>query len=297
MKIKILIHGVILTGMLIMFSPYSIIRSQESMNPATEKQDSLVNTWKTSPHSLFTGVGYGNNMVYMGASISQERAFYSGSLTYGFKNEFYASLSVYHLTSVDPYLAFQALSLFYNHEFNSWFDISIGIYGYQVAHDLIDTLFNSFLYGNLALGFDWNILYTNLSLGGVFSETSNAYLQVRNSRYFQTKEILNGSAFFSFDPYANMLFGTLTETKTDEGTSIGISPPFRPGKSSATHSSGATSTIFSLVEIDFGVPVSFSMGRLTLEAEPGYILPFYSETDILNPKGFIFTLSCYFRTL
>lgn len=247
-----------------------------------------------SIHSLYGGAGFTSNMVYMGTSISQDKPVFSGSLTYGFKDELFLSASTFHLSAFDPFLAFHALSLSYSHAVNSWFDYSAGISRYQVAPSLTDTLFSSFLYGNITLGFDWKILYSKVSLGGVLSEGSSGYLQLANSRYFETPHFIDGKAYFSFDPYINMLFGSLTSTNTSDGTVIGVSRPFGSGRSDR-NSSQSTTSFFGLMEIDMGVPVSFNMKRFTLEAEPGYILSLYSDTELFNPEGFVLLINCYVK--
>jgi hypothetical protein len=250
----------------------------------------------SASHSLYAGAAFVSNMVYMGTSISQDRPVYAGSLTYGLNDKLYASVSTYHLSAFDPFLAFHTFSLSFNQGINTWFDISLGVSRYQVTSSLTDTLFNSFTYGNFAVGLDWKILYTNISAGGIFSEGSSAYMQLRNSRYFKTPEFNSAKVYFSFDPYINMLLGSLTRTETSEGTTIGISQPFS-SKGSGRNSSQTTSTFFGLMEIDLGIPVACNAGKFTIEAEPGYVLPFYSDTEIFNPKGFLFLLNFYFRIL
>lgn len=286
-------------GFVLLILTNNVISAQDNF-ALPGREDSASVTIKTSQHSLYAGLGSGSNMVYMGAGVSQNKPFYSATLTYAYNNELYASASAYHLSAFDPFLAFNTFSLGYNHGFNSWLDISAGISRYQVSDKLTDTLFNHFFYGDLAIGFDWKILYTNLSAGSVFSGTSSAYLQLRNSRYFQTPAFYKKKAFFSFDPYLNMLFGTLTKMVTSEGTTTGISSPFRPAGNSAGNNTGSNSSetiskVFSLMEIDFGLPVSFNIGKFTVEAEPGYLFPMYSQTDILYTEGFTFLLSFYFR--
>jgi len=272
--------------------------AQENLALQQEKKDHNLNTKVTSPHSLLAGIGYGSNMIYMGSNVSQDKPYYSGSLTYGYKDALYISLSTNHLTAFDPFLDFSALSVSYNHDFNSWFDISTGISRYQVNRALTDTLFNSFFYGYLTLGFDWNILYTSLSAAGLFSQANGAYFNLRNSRYIQISNVFNGKASFYFDPYVTMLFGTLTKTVTAEGTTTGVSVPFKTGKSSGGNggnSSGSTTTFFSLMEVDFGLPFGSTIGKFTIEAEPGYILPGYSDSETFTPKGFTFLLNCYLK--
>ncbi|MCK7541752.1 MAG: hypothetical protein MZV63_68120 [Marinilabiliales bacterium] len=69
-----------------------------------------------------------------------------------------------------------------------------------MAESLRDTLFSNFTYADATLGFDWRILYSKISVGGLFSDGSQFYLQARNSRYFETPSFAKEKAFFSFDP-------------------------------------------------------------------------------------------------
>jgi hypothetical protein len=252
----------------------------------------------SATHTLITGIGYANNMIYMGSNLSQDKPMYTGSIIYGFKEKFYVSASASHLSAFDPLVAFSTFSLGYSHDINDWLDVSLDLSRYQVNNRLTDTLFNSFFYGSLSIGADWNILYTNLSVGGIFSEGTNAYFQLRNSRYFETGKILKGRAYFSFDPYVNLLAGTLTKTETADGTVIGVSQPYKSSKTgSGQHSSSSTTDFFSLMEIDSGVTVAFNTERMTFEVEPGYVLPAYQVSDSSSPKGFTLFLSFYFSLI
>ena len=286
---------------------------QETLVSDSEQQDTIFKVKPLSPHSLNTSLGYGNNMI-LGSSFSQYQPFYYGSLIYGYNNEFFVSASTFHLSAFEPFLAYHTFSINYCHVFNSWFDISLGASRYQVASELTDTLFSSFYYGDITLGVDWKLIYSKLSVIGLLSETSARYFQFRNSRYFQTPEFFNKKAYISFDPYASLLFGSLTQTTTSDGTTTGISFPFLESGSGFTSTGGSggsggfggsgtsgtssttkTSTIFGLMEIDFGLPVAFNTGKFTIEAEPGYILPMYEVMGIPGSKGFVFMLTCSFK--
>ena len=169
---------------------------------------------RDSTHSLFAGLGYGNNFIYLGSTISQNQPYGYSSLTYGYKDELFATVSAVHLSDLTPFMAFYTGSINYSHVFNSWFDISTGISRYQISGSLADNLFNSFFYADLALGLDWKLIYTKISAGVLFSDETSGYLQIRNSRYFQTHEFTKKKAYFSFDPYFSLLCGSLTEIKT-----------------------------------------------------------------------------------
>jgi hypothetical protein len=270
------------------------VTSQEKDIPETENSESL--------HSIYSGLGFGNNMIYLGSNVSQDKPFLYTSIVYGYKNKFFASVSVNHLTAYEPLLSFTSFTLNYNYDFNTWFDISAGLSRYQVNKELTDTLFSSFIYGYLTLGFDWKVLYTQVNAGGVFSEGSGAFFSLRNSRYIKTSDLAGGKAYFYFDPYVNLLFGNLTRTTTADGTSTGVTPPFKPGAGSTSGGSGGgsgsgvtTTTFFSLMEVDLGLPAGFTFGKLTLEADPGYIIPTFSDTGTTDPKGFTLFFNIFYK--
>jgi len=180
--------------------------------------------------------------------------------------------------------------------FNSWFDISAGLYRYQVPASLTDTLFSSFTYADLTLGFDWRLIYSKISAGGLFAGETQAYFQLRNSRYFKTPDFFKGRANISFDPYVDLLFGTLIESTTSTERMVMIPTPSRQwGRFWHSTSTTSYSKKQGLMEVDFGLPVAFNTDHMTIEAEPGYLLPVHADPDYPGSKGFIFQLSVFFR--
>lgn len=275
-----------------------LAESQEVQAEKLKDQVPAVKEKNESKHSLYGGAGFGNNMIYLGSALSGNQPFYTGTLTYGYNDKFYLSTSASHLSVFDPFISFATFSASYSHDFNSWLDASANLSRYQVNSTLTDTLFNSFFYGNLSVGADWKILYTNISLGGVIAESSGLYLQVRNSRYFSTKAFFNKKVYLSFDPYVNLMLGNLTSTKTSSGTVVGVSAPFKSSsKSSGQHSASSTVTnYFGLMEVDFGLTVAINAGNFIIEAEPGYVLPGYdTETASISPEGFTLFINLYFK--
>jgi hypothetical protein len=290
-------------------------------------------------HVLFAGAGYGSNMIYLGSTISQDQPYSYGNITYGFKNKLYLSASAVNLSRFSRPAAFYIGGLGFSHVFNSWFDLSSGVYRYQVDKTLTDTLFSSFTYADATLGVDWRLIYTKISYGRLLSKDTQGYLQIKNSRYFQTPDFFRKKVNISFDPYVNLLFGTLLTSEVINGTSeittvqqyitpwstggngtgtssgvngSGYGSPGGNGNGSQMNSGTSTTTFvttttsvptttisfkksFDLIEIEFGLPVSLNTDFMTIEAEPGYVLPAYSDIYFPGPKGFVFTLSCFFK--
>lgn len=81
-----------------------------------------------SSKALYAGLGYGSKMIYLGSTISQNQPFGYTSMVYGFNENLFISASAFHLTDINPFLAFFSLSANYSHTFNHWFDISLGLY-------------------------------------------------------------------------------------------------------------------------------------------------------------------------
>jgi hypothetical protein len=257
-------------------------------------EDSTVTVEKASTHALYAGTGFGSNMIYLGTTISNDQPFGYASVSYGFKDHLYLSATGYTLSGFSPFLAYYSLDMSFSHTFNSWFDMGLSLSRYNVTESLEDTLFSSFTYANATMGFDWRILYTQVSAGGLFSDDNWFYVQARNSRYFETPSFAGGKAFFSFDPYVNLIFGTIYTIETAEDTTATF-PGHGGWHKPPQGSSDSYSQRFGLIEMDFGLPVAFSYDFFTFEVEPGYILPFYSDTDTSGAEGFIILLSAFFR--
>lgn len=295
MKLSGSLLSIILSGLLVFMLPHNILSQADSSTNPTDSQVTE-DPPAASRHSLFTGLGYGSNMIWLGSTISQNQPFGYGALAYGFNNELYVTVSAIHLAETKPFLAFYTGSLNYNHVFNKWFDISAGIYRYQAASSLPDTLFTGLSYADFTMGFDWKLIYTKISAGGLLSYDNQVYIQLRNSRYFQTPDFFKGKANISFDPYINLLAGTYTQAETSEGTPIVLFPPFRKWRT--TDGQNSTTTYrhrFGLLDIDMGLPVALNTDFMTIEAEAGYVIPIYKDSEYHGPKGFVFLMSAYFR--
>jgi len=253
---------------------------------------------KASIHSLYAGAGYGSNMIYLGSTISGDKPFYAASLTYGFRNSFFITAATSHLKEFSPFLAFYNLSLNFSHTFNSWFDISADLAGYRSSDSMQDTLFSDFVFGDITTGFDWKIIYTRLSVGGLLSEDSRAFLQISNSRYFETPEFFHGKALVSFNPNINILFGKMVEIEITPGVyKYGSSPPFRHFKKNLYTTIESYTYKYGLLDFEFSFPVTFSYDRFSIEAETSYILPAYTNSDYPVPGGFTFFLNAIIRIL
>ncbi len=54
---------------------------------------------------------------------------------------------------------------------------------------------------------------------------------------------------------------------------------------------------FSLMDIGFSLPVTFTYGKFSVEAVPSYLLPLYSDPLYPEPQGFNFSINAFFKIL
>lgn len=311
--------------------------------------DSITSSKETDQLAFYSGAGYGSNMIWLGSTISRNQPYGYGAVAFSLFEKFTVSGSAFYLPNLAPTApAFYNASLYFNHDITSWLDISAGIYRYMVRPELADTLFGTFNYADISLGVDWKILFTEVNYGAFVMKDPPAYIQVKNSRYFETPSFFRKKVNISFNPYVNILFGNLVTSQIFEGTELITSTqtfltPVTTAITSGTgmgHGSGSgygsrsaagqgsgstsgtgaatttttsttttitttttevptTTTVYSenfdLIEMEFGLPVSLNLDFMSLEAEAGYVLPMYSNLSYPGPKGFVFTISVFFK--
>lgn len=294
---RTMIRSAIIGWFILLQSQVACLTAQP-LQPGDTIPDITSDTVKSSIHSFYAGTGYGSNMLYLGTTMSQDHGFGYAYLSYGLADKLYLTATGYTVGGFSPVAAFFNLGISFSHTLNSWFDISTSLSRYNVAKELRDTLFSNFTYADATLGLDWRLLYSKVSVGGLFAGYGQFYLQTRHSRYFETPSFARGKASFSFDPYVNLLFSTLVTAETTGGvTETTVSPSYRPWRRDSQTSTPGTiyTESFGLTEIDLGLPIAFNYDFLTLEIEPGYVFPMYSVTGSSGTKGFLLMAGLYFR--
>ena len=275
----------IATVILLWFS-LSVVSAQEKdsiSNAGTQSQ-------ATSKHGLYTGLGYGSNMLLSGISKSSDQPYLSFDLLYSYNQHWIVSAVFYNLPGVDPAIAFYDLSAGYNRTFNSWLDAGVSISNYSTAKDLQEEYFGNFTYLTASTGLDWRILYTQFIYSAILNQEGNGYLQISNSHFFSTPDIFKGKAYFTFDPSVNMVLGD-KYAKEEVVTQTGM------GGNSTTETATIYSSSFGLLDMEFSLPISFNFGKTTLELEPLYYLPIQDDPDFPAERDMFLFLNLYWKIL
>jgi hypothetical protein len=268
-------YSIIIIGLLLLLNHPGIMASADTVRYDPET-DPAQNYLAASKHSVYSVAGYGNFLVYPESSLPQNQTFGYAALMYDFNNELFAAVSTFDLINSTTIPDFYSYSVNYTHNINKWLDISLTVARFRFNKSSSFSLLNDLTYADITTGINWKLFYTNISCSGIFTEQSQYYFQLKNSRYFQTPAIFKGNAFLYFNPYVNFLFGSYLSAPSTTDSGSGVASP---------------SKIFGPMEIDLGLPVAIKFDKLTIEAEAGYIIPSTSDSSMPRPQGFVFMIS------
>ncbi|MFN3556198.1 MAG: hypothetical protein ACK4VN_09575 [Bacteroidales bacterium] len=256
-------------------------------------QDTSSQVKAPSSISLFAGTGYGSDLMYTVSSLSDHQPFVSSDVMIAWKRSLWAAATLYHLPGINITIPLYDLSAGFRHTFNKYFDVAISISSYQSANNLDDPYFGSFHFMRISGGFDWQWVYTRATLGNILGEQAGIYFYLRNSRFFATPDLGTSASYFSFDPNINILFGNSTQI-------VPVQRPHRPGQGNPNLPHQGTTTtkdVFGWLQMEISVPTAFNYQKLTIEAEPLYLIPLQNQEDINTNKGFHFFINMIFRIL
>lgn len=262
------------------------IKAQESIS--TEPFSSVQ---KSEPkHALYSGFGYGSNMLFSAISFSSNQPYLSTDLLYSYNQCWIASATIYHLPGIDPAIAFYDFSIGFRQSFNSYLDAGISFSSYSTSKKLQSDYFGNFNYLTISGGLDWRILYTQLIYSSMLKDQSSGYLQIKNSHFFSTPYMFKGRGYLTFDPAVNMVMG-------DKYSSQVIVSQTGKGNNVTMTETIIYKSSFGLLDMEFSLPVGFNFGKATFEMEPLYYLPIYEDPDFPARKGLFLFINLYFKII
>jgi len=292
-----------------------------------ESPDSVSSGAETiKKHSFYSMTGYGSTAIYPGSTLEGSQKLALGSLIYSYRNKFFVSIGSIDLINNGIPADYINPSLIYTLNPTKWLDISVTGSAFRVNSKYADSLRQNFTLADITTGLNAGFMKTDISFSWLYSDRSNFFIQIRNSKYFQTRTFLNNRLSFSFNPYVKLLAGThyrsvnesisstnividtiavvlpVNQQTTDNNGNRTMNDPSLNYTTVINQSAITTTSVvttlknrFGLMEISAGIPVSINFRRVSVEAEAGYVLPAYSDELVPRPKGFIFMVTGLIR--
>lgn len=236
-------------------------------------------TAATPKRSFAMGLSYGSNSTYFGRSQAEAFPYTAATLTYTAKNGLYGSVQLYNLLNTPTVLDETDLTVGWDHDLGKTLDFSLSYsrFFFPTNSELVKSSVNNAL--DASLGQDWGAFYSRLSATYLFGSApskGDGFLILENSRSFETKRGFGPHDYFAVEPVVSIAAGTQSFaeaalTKRNKGkNSVPVARSVRR---------------FGLVDYEFGIPVSYNVGKLALSAGWRYVVPVNLPADDVESRA------------
>jgi hypothetical protein len=271
-------------------------QADSSSHPAEE----ATSTWTL-------GASYSNNSSFLGRNQPTRLPFLSSDLTYKSKRGIWVSAMVYQILDTPAFIDEVDLMAGWDFQVTKRLDGSLSYSRFFFSPEsplLKAATANSF---SAQAGLDWQYVYSRLNFSYIFGGTSDLFLILDNSRYFQIDQVLHPEGYLSVEPKVSIIAGTQTFVETHIETRKSTpapAPASRPGggkPGSAAGGGGATTnpsysstTSFNVLNYEVSAPVTYTFKNLSLDVALRYSIPVnLLEGDASKPRFFC-TTSLYY---
>ncbi|GAB3590179.1 hypothetical protein [Hymenobacter daeguensis] len=225
--------------------------------------------------SFSAALGYGSNSTYFGRSQAVAFPYLTADFTYTAKNGLYASVGLYNLLNTPTALDETDLSVGWDHDFGQTLDVSVSYarFFFPTNSQLVKSNVNNAV--DAALGQDWGAVYSRLSATYLFGKSTSkgdAFLTLENSRSFEIPHVLGADNYLTIEPLVSVAAGTQS---------------FAEAALDKRHGTSKVRNVrrFSVVDYEFSVPVSYTVGKLELAAGWRYVVPVNLPADDLDSRA------------
>ena len=221
------------------------------------------------PHRHFTtALRYGSNSAYFGRTQATAFPYLATNLTYVTKGGLFADVGLYNLLNTSLLLDETDLSVGWAGDLSKTLDASVSYsrFVFPAGSELVKSSVNNSL--DAALGQDWGPFYSRLSAAYLFGKSTSSadgFLTLESSRTFEIPHVFSPDDYFTVEPTVSVAAGTQS---------------FVEASLRKRHGARARSIHrFSLVDYEFAAPLTYTLGKVTLEAGWRYIIPVNLPAD------------------
>ena len=242
-------------------------------------------------HGGFTAaLSYGSNSSFFGRTQTTRYPYLAGELTYKSKFGVWGSAVGYNLLDTGSTLDETDLSLGWDGDLSKTVDASVSYSRFLFAPNspLVKSSVNNSIDGYL--GWDWGYVYSRLNAAYLFGDTNDFFLVLDNSRNFEFDKVFTAKDYVSIEPRVSAMVGTQHFAETSlvqqgqRGNGRGR------GNGGATTLS-TTTTRFQVLNYELRVPVTYSLGVVSVQVAWRYAIPVNLLPDETSGARSYFTSS------
>lgn len=239
----------------------------------------------TKARAVFFGLTYGSNSSYLGRYQTQVLPYVSADISYISKTGFSLSLFTYDISSNATLLDEVDAMAGWSFDLSKRVDAS-AFYTRFFFNESTESIRASVQnVASASLGLDWSYLYTKVTAHYIFGDANDFFAVLDNSRYFSLGHVFRKDDNISLEPKATIIAGTQTFVDTHyirQGIPL-IRPGLGHGNGNGRGNSGSTGTTtttvessqttFEILSYEFSLPVTYDVGRFSLELSGKYSIP------------------------
>ncbi|WP_214072247.1 hypothetical protein [Mucilaginibacter sp. dw_454] len=245
--------------------------------------------------SLSVGINYGSDAMFFGRVGPITYPYFSSDVVYNFKSGFFVYGSALRLlgynTSVDEVDVGGGYLYHPTRQFSG--AISYNRFIFNKEERIIESATSNDV--NWKNSFDWGAVKSTATVDYLFGKSSDFFLTVTHSKYFETKgNIFDDKDYLSFNPAFSFIIGTqnfVERYSLDHQDRANADNIYRLGPGS---SSDFNNGRLNMLNYSFKVPIAYNRPHYTLELSYKYSIPVNVEGALENKHESFISASFFY---
>jgi hypothetical protein len=251
--------------------------------------------------SISAGVSYGSDASFFGRTGPVRYPFLNTDVIYNAKSGVFVYGSAYKVLGSIPAIDEIDLGAGYLYHFTPQFSGNVSYTRFIFDRNALIIKSASSNDINWKNSYDFKIFKSSVILDYLFGESSDFFLSINNSRYFETSwGIFDDKDYLSFNPSINIILGTQNFVQKYSMNHPGrfgfgydfndqpLAPPSDPEKYARDNSE------FNMLNYSFKIPIAYNRPHYTFEFAYKYSIPVNVEGILKNHKESFYTLTFYY---
>ncbi|MDB5135964.1 MAG: hypothetical protein JWP37_2567 [Mucilaginibacter sp.] len=248
--------------------------------------------------SVSAGISYGSDASFFGRTGPVKYPFLNTDVIYNTKSGIFAYGSAYKVLGSTPTIDETDLGVGYLYNFSKKFSGNISYTRFIFDKNALIIKSASSNDINFKNTYDWKFIKSSVILDYLFGESSDFFLTVSNSKYFETNwSVFDDKDYLSFTPSINIIFGTQNFVQKYSTNHPGrlddndqdLVPPL-----SGTQKYARDNSEFNALNYSFKIPIAYNRPHYTIEASYKYSIPVNVEGILKNHKESFYNLTFYY---
>jgi len=251
----------------------------------------------TRKQSLSIGVSFGSDAQFFGRTGTQKYPFMNADIIYNAKSGFFVYGSLYKVFTSIPAIDETDVGGGYLYRLSPKFTGNISYTRFIFNRDALIIKSASSNDINFNNSYDWKFLKTGMVLDYLFGQSSDFFVTINNSKYFETSfGIFDDKDYLSFNPGFTIILGTQNFVQK-----YSINHPGKFDKDDDPYAGALAypqfagyNSEFKMLNYSLKIPIAYNRPHYTFEFAYKYSIPVNVEGILKNRRESFYNLTFYY---